>query len=60
MTEAEANYWDDYYTKNPPKVDPAKKGGIVLLLRKYEKGGSLPLATARASAVFRYPLCGGK
>jgi hypothetical protein len=32
---------------------------IVLLLRKYENGGSLPLATARASAVFRYPLCGG-
>jgi hypothetical protein len=20
MTEAEADYWDDYYTKNPPKV----------------------------------------
>ena len=27
MTEEEAAYWDDYYTKNPPKVDPAKKGG---------------------------------
>ena len=27
MTEEEADYWDDYYTKNPPKVDPAKKGG---------------------------------
>jgi len=27
MTEEEANYWDEYYTKNPPKVDPAKKGG---------------------------------
>ncbi|GHV37311.1 hypothetical protein AGMMS49546_04670 [Spirochaetia bacterium] len=24
MTEKEAEYWDDYYTKNPPKVDPAK------------------------------------
>jgi hypothetical protein len=27
MTEEEAAYWDDYYTKNPPKVDPSKKGG---------------------------------
>ena len=27
MTEEEAAYWDDYYTKNPPKVDPTKKGG---------------------------------
>ena len=28
MTEEEADYWDDYYTKNPPKIDPAKKGGL--------------------------------
>jgi hypothetical protein len=28
MTKAEADYWDEYYTKNPPKVDPAKKGGM--------------------------------
>jgi len=27
MTEEEADYWDEYYTKNPPKIDPAKKGG---------------------------------
>jgi len=27
MTEEEADYWDEYYTKNPPKVDSAKKGG---------------------------------
>jgi hypothetical protein len=24
MTEKEADYWDDYYTRNPPKADPAK------------------------------------
>jgi len=24
MTDEEAEYWDDYYTKNPPKVDPSK------------------------------------
>jgi hypothetical protein len=28
MTEEEAAYWDDYYTKNPPKIDPAKNGGF--------------------------------
>jgi hypothetical protein len=28
MTEEEADYWDEYLTKNPPKVDPSKKGGI--------------------------------
>jgi hypothetical protein len=27
MTDEEAEYWDDYFTKNPPKVDPSKKGG---------------------------------
>ena len=24
MTEEEADYWDEYYTKNPPRVDPSK------------------------------------
>lgn len=28
MTEAEADALDEYYTKNPPKVNPAKRGGI--------------------------------
>ena len=27
FTEEEADALDEYYTKNPPKVDPAKKGG---------------------------------
>jgi hypothetical protein len=27
MTDEEAGYWDEFFTKNPPKVDPAKKGG---------------------------------
>jgi hypothetical protein len=27
MTDAEADYWDEFFTKNPPIVDPAKKGG---------------------------------
>ena len=26
MTEEEAQYWSDYYMKNPPKTDPAKPG----------------------------------
>jgi len=28
MTEEEAEALDEYYTKNPPKVDVSKKGGI--------------------------------
>ena len=28
MTEEEADALDEYYTKNPPKVDTTKKGGI--------------------------------
>ncbi|MDR2490403.1 MAG: hypothetical protein LBD20_03265 [Spirochaetaceae bacterium] len=27
MTDEEADYWDEFFTKNPPTVDPAKKGG---------------------------------
>jgi hypothetical protein len=27
MTEEEAKVLDEYYTKNPPKVDPSKRGG---------------------------------
>jgi hypothetical protein len=34
MTEEEADYWDEYYTKNPPKVDPAKKGTGFFTRRK--------------------------
>ncbi|GHT85143.1 hypothetical protein FACS1894137_09070 [Spirochaetia bacterium] len=34
MTEEEANYWDEYYTKNPPKVDPTKKGTGFFTQRK--------------------------
>jgi hypothetical protein len=26
MTGKEAEYWDEYYTKNPPKTGPAKPG----------------------------------
>jgi len=26
MTEEEAEYWDDYFTRNPPKTDPARPG----------------------------------
>jgi len=26
MTEEEAQYWSDYFTKNPPKTDPSKPG----------------------------------
>ena len=26
MTEEEAQYWSDYFMKNPPKTDPSKTG----------------------------------
>jgi hypothetical protein len=28
MTDEEADYWDDYYTKNPPKVSGDGKSGF--------------------------------
>jgi len=28
MTEEEAEYWDEYYTKNPPEIDPSTNGGF--------------------------------
>ena len=28
MTDEEADYWDEFFTKNPPKVDPGRKGGF--------------------------------
>jgi hypothetical protein len=28
LTDEEYDALDEYYTKNPPKVDPAKKGGF--------------------------------
>jgi len=28
MTDEEADALDEYYTKNPPRVDPAKNGGF--------------------------------
>jgi hypothetical protein len=27
MTDEEADYWDEFFTRNPPEVDPAKRGG---------------------------------
>jgi hypothetical protein len=27
MTDGEADHWDEFFTQNPPAVDPAKKGG---------------------------------
>jgi hypothetical protein len=34
MTEEEADALDEYFTKNPPKVNPAKKGGFFTDQRK--------------------------
>jgi len=34
MTDEEADYWDELFTKNPPKVDSNKKGGYFTSRRK--------------------------
>jgi hypothetical protein len=34
MTEEEADALDEYYTRNPPKVDPAKRGTGFFTRRK--------------------------
>jgi hypothetical protein len=34
MTDDEADYWDDLFTKNPPKADPNRKGGYFTNQRK--------------------------
>ena len=34
MTDEEADYWDELFTKNPPKVDPNRKGGYFTSQRK--------------------------
>jgi len=34
MTEEEADVLDEYYTKNPPRIDPAKKGGFFTCRRE--------------------------
>jgi hypothetical protein len=36
MTEEEADALDEYYTKNPPKIDPAKRGTGFFTRRKTE------------------------
>jgi hypothetical protein len=58
MTEAEAEYWDDYYTKNTVMPDLSKPG---LFSRNYGTGVQLDLQTtrtlaARAEAVHKTPL----
>ena len=33
MTDEEADYWDEYYTKNPPTVDPSKARPRIPMVR---------------------------
>ena len=44
MTDEEADYWDEYFTKNPPKADPSRKGGY--FTRQRELLGVLDRPTA--------------
>jgi hypothetical protein len=54
MTDEEAGYWGEFFTRNPPKVDPAKKGGCFTrqrgLLNMLDKGvADYILTSAEAS-----------
>ena len=57
MTDEEANYWDSLFTKNPPVVAPAKKGGY--FTRQRELLNVLDKAAAyivtKAEAVHKSP-----
>jgi hypothetical protein len=59
MTEEEAKFWDEYYTKNPPKIDPSKRGGV--FTRQSELIGALDKVSAeyimaRAMSTNKMPL----
>jgi hypothetical protein len=61
LTEEEYDALDEYYTKNPPKVDPAKKGTGVFTRRKAAARSitvdalSANWLTTRAIAVHKTP-----
>jgi hypothetical protein len=44
MTDKEAEYWDDYFTKNPPTVNPSKN--------RLTEQGLLPILVDKASAEY--------
>ena len=46
MTEEEANYWDDYYTKNPPVPGP---NGTGFFTQKVKSAHSLTIDSLSAN-----------
>ena len=41
MTDEEADALDEYFTKNPPKVDPARRGTGFFTRRKGSAGNGI-------------------
>ena len=51
MTEEEAHYWDDYYTKNPPKPGP---NGTGFFSQRRTKGSQSALSITVDSETANY------
>ena len=51
MTEEEAHYWDEYYTKNPPKPGPNGTGFFTQFAN--QKSSCSPLMAIRIAHVTR-------
>jgi hypothetical protein len=55
MTDEEADYWDDYFTKNPPKIDPAKNRVKIQPLTVVVEGSAAQYLTSAAEAEHKTP-----
>jgi hypothetical protein len=55
MTDEEANYWDDYFTKNPPKIDPARNRVKIQPLTVVIEGSAAQYLTSAAEAEHKTP-----
>jgi hypothetical protein len=55
MTEEEADYWDEHYTKNPPKVDPAKNRAVIQPLTAVVEGIAAQYLRAVSESAHKTP-----
>ena len=55
MTDEEADYWDEYFTKNPPEVDPAKNRVKIPPLTVVVEGIAAQYLKSAAEAAHKTP-----
>jgi hypothetical protein len=55
MTDEEADYWDDYFTKNPPKIDPARNRVTIQPLTIVVEGSAAQYLKSAAEAEHKTP-----